>query len=115
LRQPQRARFRGVDHGECGGIHRGVRRIAVINNLLITYFFKKIKIYFNQYFEKFTHFYSTLYGTVRLAAHHHGPQRHRLHSHEWHEHDVNERRVFWAALLTAGFMVIEATGGMLTP
>ncbi len=39
-------------------------------------------------------------------AHHHG------HDHA-HEHHGSERRVFWAALLTAGFMLAEVAGGVL--
>src|SRR3954449_1696188 len=41
-------------------------------------------------------------------AHHHG------HGHDHaHEHHGSERRVFWAALLTAGFMLAEVAGGWL--
>jgi cobalt-zinc-cadmium efflux system protein len=41
-------------------------------------------------------------------AHHHG------HGHDHaHEHHGSERRVFWAALLTAGFMLAEVAGGVL--
>jgi cobalt-zinc-cadmium efflux system protein len=29
-----------------------------------------------------------------------------------HTHGANERRVFWAALLTGGFMIVEAGGGL---
>ena len=42
-------------------------------------------------------------------AHHHG---HHGHDHA-HEHHGSERRVFWAALLTAGFMLAEVAGGVL--
>ncbi len=43
------------------------------------------------------------------------------HDHSHHDHPRgharmadNERRVFWAMLLTAGFMVAEAIGGVLS-
>ena len=42
-------------------------------------------------------------------AHHHD---HHGHDHA-HEHHGSERRVFWAALLTAGFMLAEVAGGLL--
>src|SRR5919206_3133605 len=42
-------------------------------------------------------------------AHHHD---HAGHDHA-HEHHGSERRVFWAALLTAAFMLAEALGGCL--
>ena len=44
-------------------------------------------------------------------AHHHG-HGHHGHDHA-HEHHGSERRVFWAALLTAGFMLAEVAGGVL--
>jgi cobalt-zinc-cadmium efflux system protein len=34
-----------------------------------------------------------------------GPHRHR--------HGANERRTFWAAILTCGFMLVEAAGGLI--
>src|SRR4051794_9209094 len=46
-------------------------------------------------------------------AHHHG-HGHVHHGHDHaHEHHGSERRVFWAALLTAGFMLAEVAGGLL--
>ena len=45
-------------------------------------------------------------------AHHHGHGDHHGHDHA-HEHHGSERRVFWAALLTAGFMLAEVAGGVL--
>src|SRR4051795_6193998 len=46
-------------------------------------------------------------------AHHHG-HGHDHHGHDHaHEHHGSERRVFWAALLTAGFMLAEVAGGVL--
>src|SRR3954452_1682152 len=46
-------------------------------------------------------------------AHHHGHGHdHQGHDHA-HEHHGSERRVFWAALLTAGFMLAEVAGGLL--
>lgn len=42
--------------------------------------------------------------------HHHG------HDHDGHDHHHhgNERRVFWALLLTGGFMLVEVAGGILS-
>ncbi len=34
------------------------------------------------------------------------------HDHD-HSHGDNERRLFWAALVTGGFMVVEAAGGLI--
>lgn len=34
-------------------------------------------------------------------------------AHGHHHHGANERRTFWAAVLTCGFMLVEATGGAL--
>lgn len=46
-------------------------------------------------------------------AHHHG-HGHDHHGHDHaHEHHGSERRVFWAAILTAGFMLAEVAGGLL--
>src|SRR5436190_176363 len=39
---------------------------------------------------------------------------HRHHDHAAHGHASNESRVGWAALLTGGFMLVEATGGLLS-
>src|SRR3954470_5999797 len=48
-------------------------------------------------------------------AHHHGHGHgHDHHGHgHGHEHHGSERRVFWAAILTAGFMLAEVAGGLL--
>jgi cobalt-zinc-cadmium efflux system protein len=46
------------------------------------------------------------------TAHAHHGHGHGHHDHA-HEHHGSERRVFWAALLTAGFMLAEALGGWL--
>lgn len=43
-------------------------------------------------------------------AHDHGHD----HDHGHHHHHGNERRVFWALLLTAGFMVAEVAGGIVS-
>mgnify|MGYP003626511354 CR=1 FL=1 len=45
-------------------------------------------------------------------THKHGAAAHAGHSHSDHAHGGNERRVFWAALLTGGFMIVEAAGGL---
>lgn len=37
-----------------------------------------------------------------------------VHDHHGHGHSGNQRRVFWAALLTTVFMVAEAVGGILS-
>src|SRR5947207_4760992 len=39
-------------------------------------------------------------------------QAHRHHDHAAHGHARNEQRVGWAALLTGGFMLVEAAGGL---
>lgn len=41
-------------------------------------------------------------------AHDHG------HDHDHHHHHGNERRVFWALLLTTSFMVAEVAGGIIS-
>jgi cobalt-zinc-cadmium efflux system protein len=46
----------------------------------------------------------------RHGHHHHGHDGHHRH----HDHGAgDERRVFWAALLTGGFTLVEAAGGLL--
>lgn len=45
--------------------------------------------------------------------HHHHHDDHHDHGHDHHHHG-NERRVFWALLLTAGFMVAEVAGGIIS-
>ncbi len=60
-------------------------------------------------------------------AHSHGDQDHAGHDHAGHDHGGHDhhghghshdhgdaRRVLWAALLTSGFMVAEAVGGVIT-
>ncbi|HTH16387.1 MAG TPA: cation diffusion facilitator family transporter [Magnetospirillum sp.] len=47
----------------------------------------------------------------------HDSHHHHHHSHDQdhhHHHHGNERRVFWALLLTAGFMVVEVVGGVVS-
>ena len=46
-----------------------------------------------------------------MAAHHHG---HAGHAHVHHAHGDSATRIFWALLLTAGFMVAEVIGGVLS-
>jgi cobalt-zinc-cadmium efflux system protein len=46
------------------------------------------------------------------TAHAHHGHGHGHHDHA-HEHHGSERRVFWAAILTAGFMLAEVAGGLL--
>ena len=46
-----------------------------------------------------------------MAAHHHG---HAGHAHVHHAHGDNATRIFWALLLTAGFMIAEVIGGVLS-
>src|SRR3954469_190456 len=46
------------------------------------------------------------------TAHAHHGHGHGHHDHA-HEHHGSERRVFWAAVLTAGFMLAEVAGGVL--
>ena len=51
-----------------------------------------------------------------MGAHHqhaHGPHEHGRHDHAADGHTRNEQRVGWAALLTGGFMLVEAAGGLL--
>ena len=46
---------------------------------------------------------------------HHGHDHHHGHNHgPGHMHAQNESRVAWAALLTGGFMLVEAAGGLLS-
>lgn len=45
-------------------------------------------------------------------AHHHDHKHD--HGHDHGHHHGNERRVFWALLLTAGFMVAEVAGGIVS-
>jgi cobalt-zinc-cadmium efflux system protein len=52
-----------------------------------------------------------------MGAHHqhaHGHHEHGRHDHAAHPHTRNEQRVGWAALLTGGFMLVEAAGGLLS-
>lgn len=42
---------------------------------------------------------------------HHG---HNHHGHHHHGDGANERRVFWAMLLTGSFMVVEVAGGLIS-
>jgi cobalt-zinc-cadmium efflux system protein len=44
-------------------------------------------------------------------THSHGSHGHAGHGH--HEHSANETRLFWTALITGLFMVIEAVGGAI--
>ena len=46
-----------------------------------------------------------------MAGHHHG---HAGHAHVHHAHGDNATRIFWALLLTAGFMIAEVIGGVLS-
>lgn len=50
-----------------------------------------------------------------MSHHHHHGHSHGSngHAHD-HAHGANERRVFWAMLLTAGFMVAEVAGGIIS-
>ena len=36
------------------------------------------------------------------------------HGHAGHGHGVNARRIFWALLLTGGFMLAEVAGGVIS-
>lgn len=47
-----------------------------------------------------------------MSDHHHDHGHSHDHGHD-HGHD-NERRVFWALLLTAGFMLVEVAGGIIS-
>ena len=48
-------------------------------------------------------------GTRHSHGHEHGG-----HSHAGHAHGSNETRIFWALLLTAGFMFAEVAGGVIS-
>ena len=48
-------------------------------------------------------------GTRHSHSHEHGG-----HSHAGHAHGSNETRIFWALLLTAGFMFAEVAGGVIS-
>ena len=48
-------------------------------------------------------------GTRHSHGHEHGG-----HSHAGHMHGSNETRIFWALLLTAGFMFAEVAGGVIS-
>jgi cobalt-zinc-cadmium efflux system protein len=48
------------------------------------------------------------------GAHDHGGQDHHGHSHAPSVTTDSERRVFWVLILTAGFMVVEIVGGVLS-
>ena len=48
-------------------------------------------------------------GTRHSHGHEHGG-----HSHAAHMHGSNETRIFWALLLTAGFMFAEVAGGVIS-
>ena len=48
-----------------------------------------------------------------MAAHHHS-HSHAGHAHVHHAHGDNATRIFWALLLTAGFMIAEVIGGVLS-
>jgi len=37
-----------------------------------------------------------------------------IHTHDEYQHSSNQRRVFWAFLLTAGFMAAEVAGGLIS-
>jgi cobalt-zinc-cadmium efflux system protein len=47
------------------------------------------------------------------SSHSHHDHAHGAAAHD-HTHGANERRVFWAAVVTGGFMVLEAGGGWYT-
>jgi cobalt-zinc-cadmium efflux system protein len=47
------------------------------------------------------------------AVHDHTDRGHAGHTHGAHVDAGNERRVFWAAVLTGGFMLIEVAGGLI--
>ena len=50
-----------------------------------------------------------------MAGTHHGHgHEHGGHSHAGHAHGSNETRIFWALLLTAGFMFAEVAGGVIS-
>ena len=42
-------------------------------------------------------------------SHHHADS----HGGHGHSHGDNERRLFWAAVITGSFMVVEAAGGLV--
>jgi cobalt-zinc-cadmium efflux system protein len=48
-----------------------------------------------------------------MSQHHHRHDGAHPHGHA-HAHAGNERRVFWALLLTAGFVLVEVAGGILS-
>ena len=50
-----------------------------------------------------------------MAGTHHGHgHEHGGHTHAGHAHGSNETRIFWALLLTAGFMFAEVAGGVIS-
>jgi cobalt-zinc-cadmium efflux system protein len=51
-------------------------------------------------------------GMAHTHSHDHGHDHAHAHGGA-HDHGANERRVFWAALLTGGFMLAEVVGGLL--
>lgn len=46
-------------------------------------------------------------------GHDHGHGHSHAHGHHDHAHGANETRLFWASLITGGFMVVEAAGGLV--
>ena len=48
------------------------------------------------------------------GTHHSHGHEHGGHSHAAHMHGSNETRIFWALLLTAGFMFAEVAGGVIS-
>ena len=48
------------------------------------------------------------------GTHHSHGHEHGGHTHAGHAHGSNETRIFWALLLTAGFMFAEVAGGVIS-
>ena len=48
------------------------------------------------------------------GTHHSHGHEHGGHTHAGHAHGTNETRIFWALLLTAGFMFAEVAGGVIS-
>ena len=48
------------------------------------------------------------------GTHHSHGHEHSGHTHAGHAHGSNETRIFWALLLTAGFMFAEVAGGVIS-